>query len=129
MSYHFSKIVNLPFELAEEKTKTELKKLGLGIVSEIDVKNTFKEKLNKDFRNYKILGACNPAMAYEALQVERNLGVMLPCTIVLQQYDDNNVEISFIDPVTYMTNVDNEKIKSFSYEIEKILKQAFDNIN
>lgn len=128
MSYHISKLVNLPFELAEQKAKDELKKIGLGLVSEIDVKNTFKEKLDKDFKNYKIYGFCNPAMAYEALQIERNLGVLLPCTVVIQQFDDSNVEISFVDPVPYMNNVENEKIKAFSYEIEKLLKQAFDNI-
>ena len=85
MEYHFSKTVNISFDEVVEKVTEELKKEGFGIIGEIDLKKTFKKKLNEGFRNYKILGACNPRYAYEALLEEDKLGVFLPCNVVIRE--------------------------------------------
>ncbi len=99
MSYHFSKICDLSFEDAITKVTETLKEEGFGILTEIDVKETLKEKLNVEFRKYKILGACNPAFAYQALQAEDKIGTMLPCNVIVQEHRDGKVEVSAVDPV------------------------------
>ena len=94
MEYHLSKKVTLSFTEAVEKVITELKKEGFGIITEINMKETFKKKINVDFRKYIILGACNPRFAYEALLQEDKLGVFLPCNVVVQEHESGEVEIS-----------------------------------
>ena len=103
MSYYFTKIVDASFDEAVEKVTEELKKEGFGILTEIDVKETLKKKLNVDFRRYKILGACNPPFAYKALTAENKIGTMLPCNVIVQEISGRQVEITAIDPICGMT--------------------------
>lgn len=102
MSYYFSKALEISFDEAVAKVTEELKQEGFGVLTEIDVKQTLKKKLDVDFRKYKILGACNPPFAYQALQLEDKIGVMLPCNVVVQENDEGSVEISAVDPIVSM---------------------------
>lgn len=99
MAYYFSKILNVSFEEAISKVTDELKKEGFGILTDIDVKETLKKKLNVDFKKYRILGACNPPFAYQALQEEDKIGTMLPCNVIVQELADGSVEVAAVDPV------------------------------
>lgn len=124
MQYHFSKIVNLSFDEAVEKVIDELRKEGFGIITEIDINETFKKKLNVDFRNYLILGACNPRFAYEALLEEDKLGVFLPCNVVVQEHETGDIEISIVNPEEMMHSVDDLNLRTFATEIKESLQQV-----
>ncbi|GIW21656.1 MAG: hypothetical protein KatS3mg068_0663 [Candidatus Sericytochromatia bacterium] len=122
MQYYFSKEFDLKFEEAINKLQEELKKEGFGIITEIDVKSTLKNKINVDFRNYKILGACNPSFAYEALKNEDKIGLMLPCNFIVQE-KNNKVEISCINPTITMSKVKNPNLENLANQVkEKLLK-------
>lgn len=112
MSYYFSKAVDVPFEGAVRRTIDVLKEHGFGIITEIDVSKTLETKLGVAFRPYRILGACNPAMAHEALQIEDKIGTMLPCNVVVQEIAPGRCEIAAIDPVASMQAVPNARLKS-----------------
>ncbi len=127
MEYYINKEVNLNFEDAESKIREELLKVGFGVLTEIDVKATLKSKINVDFRNYKILGACNPKFAYEALLEEDKLGVLLPCSIIVQEHFNGKVEVSIMNPSPLIKQLNNEKLNNASIQIEKLLNQALDN--
>ncbi|VAX24428.1 protein of unknown function DUF302 [hydrothermal vent metagenome] len=127
MSYYFSKTMQATFEEAIEKVTDALKAEGFGILTEIDVQATLKKKLDVDFRPYKILGACNPPFAYEALQADDKIGTMLPCNVILQQKEDG-VEVSAIDPVASMTAVENSKIEEVAKKIQAKLKTVIDSL-
>jgi uncharacterized protein (DUF302 family) len=122
MSYNISKKIQGTFEEAIKNVTEELKKEGFGIISEIDLKDKFKEKLNVDFRNYKILGACNPSLAYKAIQQEDKIGTMLPCNILVQEHETGEVEISAINPLESMGAVDNPNLQSLAAEVSEKLK-------
>jgi uncharacterized protein (DUF302 family) len=122
MSYYFSKTVDTDFEEAVAKVTERLKAEGFGILTDIDVKSTLKEKLDVDFRNYRILGACNPPFAYEALQAEDKIGTMLPCNVIVQKTPDDSVEVAAIDPVASMQAVDNPKLGDIAAQIQLKLK-------
>ena len=126
MEYHFSKIVGLSFDEAILKVIEELKKEGFGVVSEIDMKETLRKKLHVHFRNYKILGACNPQFAYEALQEEDRIGLFLPCNIVVQEHENGEVEISVINPEELMHSVDDLNLRTFATEVKESLLQVLD---
>ncbi len=128
MSYHFSKIVDMPFDDVIENVTEELKKEGFGILTEIDVKATLKKKLDIDFRRYQILGACNPPYAYKALLAEEKIGTMLPCNVVVQEYDDGRVEVSAVDPMASMQAVENPALAGVAQDIRQKLKQVINNI-
>ncbi len=128
MSYHFSKIVDMPFDDVIENVTEELKKEGFGILTEIDVKATLKKKLDIDFRRYQILGACNPQYAYKALLAEEKIGTMLPCNVVVQEYDDGRVEVSAVDPMASMQAVENPSLAGVAQDIRQKLKQVINNI-
>ncbi len=127
MTYYNTKIVNTDFEKTIERIGTELQKEGFGILTEIDVKATLKKKLDIDFRKYRILGACNPDFAYQALQLEENIGVMLPCNVIVQEHDDGNISVSVIDPLAAMYSVGNPMLNKVAEEVsdklDKVLKQ------
>lgn len=127
MSYYFSKKLELSFDEAIDKVTEALKNEGFGILTEIDVKETLKKKLDVDFRPYKILGACNPPFAYQALQAEDKIGTMLPCNVVVQQLEDG-VEVSAIDPVASMKAVENDKLGEVASVIRNKLKTIIDNL-
>jgi uncharacterized protein (DUF302 family) len=128
MTYHTSKTVGLPFEEAVIKVTDELKKEGFGILTEIDVKETLKKKLDVDFRKYRILGACNPPLAYKALQTEENIGVMLPCNVIVQEKDDGTVRVSAINPMVAMRSVGNENLNEVASLVSEKLGRVIDNI-
>jgi uncharacterized protein (DUF302 family) len=110
MTYHFSKTLGVDFDEAVRRTVDALKEEGFGVLTDIDVKDTLKKKINADFRRYRILGACNPKLAHEALQAEDKIGTMLPCNVVVQETPDGKVEVSAIDPVASMMAIDNPSL-------------------
>lgn len=124
MSYYFNKTVKLSFDEAIERTKEELKKEGFGVLTEIDIKATLKEKLEVDVSSYVILGACNPSFAYKALQAEDKIGTMLPCNVIVQQRDGNEVEISAVDPMASMQAVENPELESIATEVRAKLQKV-----
>lgn len=126
--YHTSKTINSTFEAAIEKISEELKKEGFGILSEIDVKETLKKKLDVDFRKYKILGACNPPFAYKALQLEDNIGVLMPCNIVVQEKEDGKISLSAVNPMESMKAVGNENLELIAHEISSKLAKVINNL-
>jgi uncharacterized protein (DUF302 family) len=127
MSYYFAKQMNLPFDEVIARMTEELKKEGFGVLTEIDVKETLKKKLNADFRRYKILGACNPPFAYQALQNEEHIGLMLPCNVVVQEKDDG-VEVATIDPMASMATVKNERLAGVAGEVRQRLQRVIQNV-
>lgn len=128
MSYHFSKMLDLSFEEAIARVTEELKKEGFGILTQIDVKETLKKKLNADFRKYIILGACNPSFAYKALQLEDKIGLMLPCNVIVQERGEGAVEVSAVDPVASMQAVDNQKLREVAGEVRERLRAVIDRL-
>ncbi len=128
MNYHSSKKVDLSFDEAVSKTVEELKKEGFGVLTEIDVKETLKKKLDVDFRKYRILGACNPPLAYKALTTEKNIGVMLPCNVIIQELEDGSVEVSAINPMVAMQSVGNPNLSTVAEEVSNKLTRALYNV-
>jgi uncharacterized protein (DUF302 family) len=128
MSYYFSKIVNLSFEEAVQRVTEQLKQEGFGVLTDIDVKATFKKKLDVDFRNYRILGACNPPFAYRALQAERMVGTMLPCNVIVQEVNESQTEIAAIDPVASMQAIDNPELAEIAGQVRLKLKSVVEKI-
>ena len=128
MSYYNNKVLNIEFEEAITKIEVELKKEGFGILTQIDVKETLKKKLDVDFRKYKILGACNPPSAYKVLQVEENIGVLLPCNIVVQEKEEGKVSVSIVNPMESMQNVNNPMLADTAAEITKKLNNVLNNL-
>jgi uncharacterized protein (DUF302 family) len=128
MTYHNSKTVGLTYEQAIEKVTEELRKEGFGVLTEIDVKDTLKKKLDVDFRRYKILGACNPPLAYKALQTEETIGVMLPCNVIVQETPQGKVQVSAINPMVAMQTVGNPKLSEVAAEVSSKLARVLDNL-
>jgi len=128
MSYYFSKVLKVSFDEAIARVTEELKKGGFGIITEIDVKETLKKKLNVDFRKYKILGACNPPFSYRALQVEDKIGLMMPCNVIVQELPGGKVEVAAINPVASMAAVNNPKLRDVGMEVSAKLKAVIDNL-
>ena len=128
MSYYFSKIVELSFDDAIVRVKEELQKEGFGILTDIDVKQTLKKKLDGNFPKYRILGACNPPFAYKALQAEDKIGTMLPCNVVVQDIAEGQVEVAAIDPVASMQAVENQDLKEIAGQIQGKLKRVIETL-
>ena len=128
MSYYFNKKLRLPFEEAIDKVTEELKKKGFGILTEIDVKETLKKKLDVDFRKYKILGACNPPFAHKALLAEDKIGAMLPCNVIVQELSENEVEVAAIDPIASMQAVENTALGDVANDVQKMLKSVIEEL-
>jgi uncharacterized protein (DUF302 family) len=128
MSYYFSKMVDLSFEETVQRVVEELKKEGFGVLTEIDVKATLKKKLDVEFRNYKILGACNPPFAYRALQAERMIGAMLPCNVVVQDAATGKTEVAAIDPVSSMQAVGNPALGEIATAVQAKLKAVIERV-
>ena len=129
MKYGFSKQVNLSFDQTLERVTDELKKEGFGVLTEIDVKDTLKKKLDVDFRKYKILGACNPHYAYQALQSEDKIGVFLPCNVVVEEHENGEVEVTAVDPVASMSAVENAALEVTAGEVRQKLIRVINNLN
>lgn len=118
----------MPFSEAIEKATEELKKEGFGIITYIDLKETFKKKINEDFRNYVILGACNPRYAYEALLYEDKVGVFLPCNVVVQEHQDGEVQVSIVNPEELMHSIDDLSLRTFATEIKEAMQNVLNRL-
>lgn len=125
MQYGFSKTTDYTFEQAIEKVTEELKKEGFGVLTTIDVKETLKKKIDVDFKKYTILGACNPSFARKALQVEEELGLLLPCNVIVYQKNDKTV-ISIFDPIVMTVVIDNPEMKPVAEEVKNKLKRVLE---
>ena len=129
MTYYFSKIIEKPFGQVISKVTEELKKEGFGVLTDIDVKATMKKKLDVELKNYRILGACNPKFAYQALQKEDKIGTMLPCNVIVQELEDGNIEVAAIDPSASMQAVQNQDLQGVAEEVRKKLQSVISSLN
>ena len=128
MSYYLSRTVESSFDEALTKVIAALKEQGFGVLTEIDVQQTLKKKLDVDFRKYRILGACNPPFAYRALQAEDKIGVLLPCNVIVQESAGGAVEVSAMDPAEAMGMIDNSELKSVAGEVRSRLQRVIDSV-
>ncbi|MEJ2103394.1 MAG: DUF302 domain-containing protein [Ignavibacteriaceae bacterium] len=123
MQYGFSKTIDLPYEQAIEKVTAELKKEGFGVLTSIDVKETLKQKINVDFKKYTILGACNPPIAHKALQEEEEIGLLLPCNVVVYE-KDKKTRVSIFDPMVMTWIMENDNMKPIATEVQERLQRV-----
>ena len=128
MGYHFSKRLDVPFDQAVSHVTEALKREGFGILTDIDVKETLKNKLGVDFRPYRILGACSPPLAYRALQLEDKIGTMLPCNVIVQEHADGTVEVSAVDPVASMQAIENSGLAEVAKEVQAKLRRVVNGL-
>ena len=128
MSYYFAKRIDATFDDAVIAVTEKLKEEGFGVLADIDVRATFKKKLNIDFRQYRILGACHPDSAHRAIETEERIGLMLPCNVIVQETGDGAVEVAAIDPVASMQAVDNPALGELGVEIREKLKSVIDKL-
>ena len=128
MSYGFSKKVDVSFEEAIKNVTEALKEKGFGILTEIDVKETFKNKLDVDFKPYKILGACNPSFAYKSLQQEEQIGLMLPCNIIVYINDNDETIVAAVDPIASMKAVENEELGEIAKTVQEMLESVIQHL-
>jgi uncharacterized protein (DUF302 family) len=128
MAYYFSKTLPAGFDEAVRQTTEALKREGFGIITEIDVKKTLKDKIGADFRSYRILGDCNPKLAHEALQLEDKIGTMLPCNVVVQDVGGGKTEIAAIDPVASMQAIDNPQLREAAKRVQAMLKRVIESL-
>lgn len=128
MSYYFSKRLRLPFDTAIERAKAILQEEGFGVLTEIDVQQTLKKKLDVEFRPYRILGACNPPFAYQALQAEDKVGTMLPCNVIVQELNGGVVEVAAIDPIASMMAIENPELGAVARAIQAKLRKVIESL-
>lgn len=128
MSYYISRIVNRPFESVITDVTARLKEQGFGLLTDIDVQATLKAKIGAEIPKYRILGACNPRFAHEALKVEDKLGVLLPCNVIVRETPDHRVEVASVDPVSAMERTGNPALRSTAEEVRRLLTQAVGQI-
>lgn len=126
-TYYYARTLDITPEDAEARIREELEKEGFGVLTEIDVRATLKKKLDEDFRPYRILGACNPSYAHQALEAEDKIGTMLPCNVIVQA-KDGQTEVAAVDPVASMQAVDNEKLRPIAEEIRDRLRRVIDGL-
>ncbi len=128
MEYYISKTVKGTFDEVVSKVKDELKKEGFGVLTEIDIKNTLKNKLDVDFRKYTILGACNPGYAHNALLAEDKVGTMLPCNVIVQETDEGEIEVAAVNPVASMMAIKNPKLEQLAADVTEKLRNAVEGL-
>jgi uncharacterized protein (DUF302 family) len=128
MEYYFSKTLNVTFDEAVNLTTEALKSEGFGVISEINMHEKLKEKLGVDFKRYKILGACNPPLAYKALQAEEKIGTMLPCNVLVIEQEQNKIEIAAVNPVASMQAITNPALGDVALEVTNKLKRIVNNL-
>lgn len=128
MNYFLNKITDFHFDEAVDKISVALKDVGFGILTEIDMKATLKNKLDVDRRPYKILGACNPQFANKALSMEEKIGILLPCNVIVMENEDGKVEVAIMDPAVAMSVVENSKLESLASVVKEKLELALSNI-
>jgi uncharacterized protein (DUF302 family) len=128
MAYYFNKILQISFDEAIARVTEGLRKEGFGILTDIDVKATLRKKLDADFRNYRILGACHPQFAYQALQAEDKIGTMLPCNVIVQELAEGKVEVAAIDPVASMMAIQNPLLGGVAQQVQAKLKKVIESL-
>lgn len=128
MSYYHGKVTDLSFEEAVEKAIAELKQEGFGVLTQIDVQQTMKEKLGVDLRSYRILGACNPQFAYKALQAEEKIGTMLPCNVIVLENASGQIEVAAVDPVASMQAIENPELADVAQDVQAKLRAVIDRV-
>jgi uncharacterized protein (DUF302 family) len=128
MTYYISRNVDKPFEEVVADVTARLKEQGFGLLTDIDVQATLKAKIGADMGKYRILGACNPGLAYEALKVEEKLGVLLPCNVIVRESADGKVEVASVDPVVAMERTGNTALASTAEEVRRLLAAAVANV-
>tara|TARA_A100001015_G_scaffold31879_1_gene35456 strand:+ start:1072 stop:1458 length:387 start_codon:yes stop_codon:yes gene_type:complete len=128
MKYGYQKTMDLSFENVNEKLRKSLMEVGFGIITEIDVQSTFKEKLDIDYERFQILGACNPELANKALNIEREVGLLLPCNVIFWENQDSSVTVSSIDAEIQLGVTDDERLSRLGREVNELLAQAIDSI-
>jgi len=129
MNYFFKTVLSgKSFEEALERVKAELANEGFGIPSDIDMQDIFKKKINVDYTKYRILGACNPKYAYMAVQDEPEIGVLLPCSVIVRENKAGDIEIAAVDPVVSLMSAKNDNLKAIATEIQQRLERAVKNI-
>ncbi|MBN1407241.1 MAG: DUF302 domain-containing protein [Calditrichaceae bacterium] len=128
MEYYISTKIKISFEESMELVTEKLKEQGFGVLTEIDVKATMKKKLDVDFYNYKILGACNPPLAHKALLAEDKIGVLLPCNVIIQEKEKGMVEVSAVNPIASMQAVENPALSDIAGEVTSRLKKVIDSL-
>lgn len=128
MSYYFSTIVKGNFDNVIDKTTALLQKEGFGVLTQIDIQQTLKKKLDVDFNRYKILGACNPQFAHKALQIENKVGTMLPCNVIVQELDNGTIEVAVVNPIQSMQAIKNQALEAIANEVTDKLKNVIKNL-
>ena len=128
MTYHFSKVVDASFEEAIAQVTESLKQEGMGVLTEIDVQAAFKKKLDIEFRQYKILGACHPQIAYQMLQIDDKAGVLYPCNVVVQEHEDGRVEVSAVDPLMMFLTLHSPKAKEIAIDASQKMQRVIDRL-
>jgi uncharacterized protein (DUF302 family) len=128
MSYYFSKKIGGSFDEVEKKVRESLKEASFGVLTEIDVQETLKKKMAVDFRKYKILGACNPPFAYQALLAEDKIGTMLPCNVIVQEIEPGQIEVAAIDPMASMQAVENAGLGGVARIVREKLRQVVERL-
>ena len=128
MDYAYQKIINLDFKDVNDKIRASLMDVGFGIITEIDVQKTFKEKLDIHYERFQILGACNPFLAHEALSIEKEIAMFMPCNVVFWENDDGSVTLSAVDADKQLNFANNEKLSTLGKKVNNLLVQAIDSI-
>lgn len=128
MSYYFGKELDMPFDEVIALVTEQLKTEGFGILTDIDVKATLKKKLGAEFRNYRILGTCNPPFAHKALLAEDKIGIMLPCNVIVQETSTGSVEVAAVDPIASMQAIENPDLGEIAVEVQVRLKRVVDSL-
>jgi uncharacterized protein (DUF302 family) len=129
MSYYISKTVRRPFDAVIPEVTSRLKEQGFGLLTDIDVQATLKSKIGADMPKYRILGACNPRFAYEALKIEDKLGVLLPCNVIVREAEDEQVEVASVDPVSAMERTGNPALGTTAQEVRRLLTAVISGIS
>ena len=128
MDYAYQKIINLDFKDVNDKIRSSLMDVGFGIITEIDVKKTFKEKLDIHYERFQILGACNPSLAHEALSIEKEIAMFMPCNVVFWENEDGSVTLSAVDAEKQLNFANNEKLSTLGQKVNNLLSRAIDSI-
>ena len=128
INYGFQTVVSLPFKAVDQKIRDALQNVGFGIITEIDLKKTFKEKLDLKFKPYKIFGACNPKLAIDAINLDHKVGLLMPCNVIFWQNDDKTVTISFISAETQLSNTNNDKLIQIGQKVDNMITNAIRSI-
>ena len=128
INYGCQRTVSLSFQSVDQKIRDALKDVGFGVITEIDLKETFKEKLDLKFKPYKIFGACNPKLAVDAINLDHNVGLLMPCNVIFWQNDDKTVTISFISAETQLSNTSNDKLIQIGQKVDNMISNAIQSI-